>query len=421
MTLPKEFEEYTHELMGDALYGTLMRGLDDETPVSIRINPFKTDAKVVRWCVGAHPVPWCANGYYLDGRPTFTFDPLFHAGVYYVQEASSMFLDFILRQLVKKPVTMLDMCAAPGGKSTCAMSALPTGSTLFANEPMRTRAQILSENIQKFGHSDVIVTNNYAKDYQKTKLAFDVILTDVPCSGEGMFRKDANAVNEWSEQNVDACQKLQRSIVEDIWQCLKPGGILIYSTCTFNAKENEENVEWISEKLGAESITLQGIPGEWNITGALKGERPAYRFIPGKTKGEGLFYSVLRKKGNDTSQTSNKTIGEAKKRLKVLTHGTNAPTQKGKNVIPDISAALSTDPKANEYPKVEVDYMTAINYLRHEAIVLPSDTPRGIITVAYHGHGLGFAKNLGNRANNLYPQEWKIRSTHVPEQQVIVE
>lgn len=425
MQLPKEFEEYTRSLMGEELYSKLISGLAATPSVSIRLNPFKVakdayleDEEQLNG-LQLTPVPWAKDGYLLSERPSFTLDPLFHAGAYYVQEASSMFLDFIIRQLVKEPVTMLDLCAAPGGKTTCAMAALPEGSILYSNEPIRTRANILAENVMKFGHPDIIVTNNYAKDYAKAKKTFDVILTDVPCSGEGMFRKDPNAINEWSTSNVDSCWKLQRSIVEDIWQCLKPGGILIYSTCTFNAHEDEENVQWIIDNLGADPIALEGVKEEWNITGALKGNLPVYRFIPGKTKGEGLFMAVMRKKGEPT-QGSTPTIlkkegkiSMKEKGLKVMTHGINPPTQKGKKTIPDISLALSINQKENDYPHVDVDRQTAINYLRREAITLPADTPRGIVTITYKGLGLGFANNIGNRANNLYPQEWRIKTTHV--------
>lgn len=425
MQLPKEFEEYTRSLMGEELYSKLISGLAATPPVSIRLNPFKVakdayleDEEQLNG-LQLTPVPWAKDGYLLSERPSFTLDPLFHAGAYYVQEASSMLLDFIIRQLVKEPVTMLDLCAAPGGKTTCAMAALPEGSILYSNEPIRTRANILAENVMKFGHPDIIVTNNYAKDYAKAKKTFDVILTDVPCSGEGMFRKDPNAINEWSTSNVDSCWKIQRSIVEDIWQCLKPGGILIYSTCTFNAHEDEENVQWIIDNLGADPIALEGVKEEWNITGALKGNLPVYRFIPGKTKGEGLFMAVMRKKGEPTQGSTptilkkERKISMKEKGLKVMTHGINPPTQKGKKTIPDISLALSINQKENDYPHIDVDRQTAINYLRREAITLPADTPRGIVTITYKGLGLGFANNIGNRANNLYPQEWRIKTTHV--------
>lgn len=413
MTLPSDFETYTHQLMGDSLYETLKEGLiQGETPTSIRLNPYK--AKNLQLVDnGAMPVPWCKDGYYLSSRPNFTFDPLLHAGIYYVQEASSMFLDHVIRHLIDRPVMMLDCCAAPGGKTTCAMGALPEGSVLFCNEPMKTRAQILSENIQKYGHPDIIVTNNYPRDYKRTNLQFDVILTDVPCSGEGMFRKDEGAIKEWSVQNVEKCATLQREIVSDIWNCLKPGGILIYSTCTFNAHEDEENAAWIAQELGADFIQIP-VEEEWNITGSLVDSNPVYRFLPGKTQGEGLFMCVLRKHGSHSYEEPRKDI-KILKELHLLHHGIKADTVKGKNVIPDESKALSILKDKEEYPQVEVDFNSAINYLRKEAITLDDEAPRGIVMISYKRQPLGFAKNLGNRANNLYPQEWKIKSTHIPE------
>ena len=199
---------------------------------------------------------------------------------------------------INSNLSVLDLCAAPGGKSTAAISVLPEGSTLISNEPIPTRAQILLENITKWGRPNCIVTNNYPRDFRRAKAKFDIIICDVPCSGEGMFRKDPNAISEWSLQNVEKCWRLQREIVADAWECLNPGGILIYSTCTFNIKENEENVRWIMETYDAEVLEIPTEPS-WNITGSLlEGfDAPVYRFIPGITRGEGLFMAVLQHKG----------------------------------------------------------------------------------------------------------------------------
>ncbi len=417
MNLPEEFTAYTRNLMGNERYQRLIEGLAAEPPVSLRLNPFKTDSDMVDIPLADAPVPWCKGGFYLKQRPNFTFDPLFHAGLYYVQEASSMFLHHVLRQIVAQPVVMLDLCAAPGGKSTVARAALPKGSTLFSNEPMRQRAQILNENILKFGHPDVVVTHNHARDYRRSGLLFDVILADVPCSGEGMFRKDGGAVAEWSMQNVGRCCRLQREIVADIWPQLRPGGILVYSTCTFNAHENEENAAWIATELGAEFIEID-TQAEWNITGPLVGKNPVYRFLPGRSRGEGLFLAVLRKAGNHP-QGSAKSKHDLKA-LNILSHGIKPDETKGKDRIPDISKALSIRDDKEAYPHVEVSWEEAINYLRHEAVGLPVDTPRGVVLLTYQGHPIGFEKNIGNRANNLYPQEWRIKSTHVPEKPEIL-
>lgn len=433
MNLPKEFETYTRKLFGEERYALFLKGLDQDSPTSIRLNTFKLkENEGISETLIPQQIPWCKEGYYLNERPNFTFDPLLHAGIYYVQEASSMFLSHVLRQLIKHPVTMLDLCAAPGGKTTCARTAIPDGSLLFSNEPIGKRAQILAENIQKFGHPDIVVTNNYPRDYKKTKLVFDVIIADVPCSGEGMFRKDAQAIEEWSLQNVEKCCQLQRSIITDIWDNLRPGGILAYSTCTFNAHENEENVAWILNHYDAELIEIP-VEKEWNITSSLIGNPlndgrkfPVYRFIPGLTKGEGLFMAIIRKAGdnenlnNPNDIRSDKIVAEANKKLKVLVHGVKKNIEKGKNIIPDHSLALSIVGNKGKFPAIEIDYSTSISYLRHEAIVLPPDSPKGIVTLQYRGVPIGFAKNLGSRANNLYPQEWRIKSSHIPDEQVII-
>ena len=225
MQLPEDFIRYTREVMGEERFQRYLESFNEETPVSIRLNPRKTQ----EWTVteGAQPVPWCREGYYLPHRPNFTMDPLLHAGCYYVQEAGSMFVSHVLRQYVHQPVTMLDLCAAPGGKSTAAIASLPEGSVLTANEPIRQRANILSENIQKWGYPGCTVTNRYPKDFRKEGRRFDVILCDVPCSGEGMFRRDEATIGEWSMKNVEQCWRLQRDIVSDAWECLNDGGLLI--------------------------------------------------------------------------------------------------------------------------------------------------------------------------------------------------
>jgi len=429
ITLPAAFEVYTKQLFGEERYNIFFKGLQQSSSVSIRLNPFKiSETTQIANRYEPIPIAWCKEGFYLNVRPNFTFDPLFHAGAYYVQEASSMFLSHVLRHLVRKPVALLDLCAAPGGKTTCARTAIKEGSIVFSNEPINKRAQILAENVQKFGHSDVVVTNNYPMDYKKSKLEFDVIVADVPCSGEGMFRKDPQAISEWSEQNVVNCRQLQRSIIADIWENLKPGGLLIYSTCTFNALENEENVAWILNEYDAQ---LLEVPTEktWNITGSLinnpLGEDkpfPVYRFIPGFTQGEGLFMAIIKKGGTSINLEPNaeKLVAEANKKLKIMAHGVKQGIIKGKKIIPDHSLALAINGDRSSYPNVEIDYETAIKYLRHEAIMLSAVVPKGIVTLTYRGHAIGFANNLGNRANNLYPQEWRIKSSHIPNEQIIL-
>ena len=395
MQLPEDFIRNTREVMGDERFNRYLKAFDEEPPVSIRLNPLKVEGGRTKVESG-EPVPWCQEGYYLPRRPNFTMDPLLHAGCYYVQEAASMFVSHILRQYVTEPVTMLDLCAAPGGKSTAAISALPKGSTLYANEPIRNRASILLENITKWGHPDCIVTNNYPRDYRASKFCFDVILCDVPCSGEGMFRKDEATIREWSQQNVEKCWQLQREIVADAWTCLRDGGLLIYSTCTFNTKENEENVRWICEEYDAEVLPVDVKP-EWNITGSLLPgfDQPVYRFIPGITRSEGLFMCVIRKGPSPYPSL----------------------LREGKKVSKSENRHLTILPSLNREGEGEglgLSYPQAIAYLRGEALTLPPDTPRGIVEVSFQGHVLGPAKNIGTRANNLYPKEWRIKTTHIP-------
>ena len=306
VNLPADFVAETRRIMGDERYNRFVGAFDEEAPTSIRVNPrIAIDHGPLTMDHSDSQVPWCSEGYYLNNRPQFTFDPLLHAGCYYVQEASSMFVTHILRNvqcsMVNGQCSMvnvqcaLDLCAAPGGKSTALRSVLPDDCVLISNEPMGNRAQILLENVTKWGGPNHIVTNNYPRDFRKAKLKFDLILCDVPCSGEGMFRKDPNAISEWSAQNVEKCWQLQREIVADAWECLNPGGLLIYSTCTYNTKENEENIRWILDTYDAQVLDIPVDPS-WNITGSLlQGfNEPVYRFIPGITRGEGLFVCALR-------------------------------------------------------------------------------------------------------------------------------
>ena len=466
MNLPQAFIERTRQLLGETQYPQFEEALQTEIPVSIRPNLAKCHAKAE-----GEPIPWASSGMYLKTRPTFTFDPLFHAGCYYVQEASSMFVEKVLREYVKEPVVMLDLCAAPGGKSTLCRSVLPEGSLLVANEVMRNRSQILAENLMKWGHPEVVVTNNDPVDFTDLTHLFDVILTDVPCSGEGMFRKDQVAVDEWSLENVDVCWKRQRRILNDIWPALKPGGLLIYSTCTFNCEEDEDNVAWIARELGAEILSVP-VEESWGITGNLAGKDfPVYRFLPHRTKGEGFFLAVLRKhegevetiqprsekkkKGKDTkgkapqlvvpkevkswlkeAGTFEYTVKETsvhafpkafsdvyvllEQHVKVIHAGVTIGEWKGKDLVPHHSLAMSTALEEGVFPRTELTYEQAIAYLRKEGLVLDASVPRGYVLVTYQQVPLGFVKNIGNRANNLYPQEWRIRSGYLPEEIVTV-
>lgn len=385
-------------LLGIDEFNDFFKAMLPQIPTSIRVRsgescPFEDLIE--------GEVPWCKGGYYLRERPSFTMDPLLHAGAYYVQEASSMFIAHLIGQYIKHPVTALDLCAAPGGKSTLLLSHLPEGSTLIANEINHKRANILAENIGKWqgvvpsqGNKNTvqaIVTNNQASDFsQLGEEQFDFILCDVPCSGEGMFRKDYDAIKEWSTENVKMCARRQKDIISDIWESLKPGGIMIYSTCTYNTQENEENILWISETLGAEILPCNPLP-EWNITGnLLKGETfPCCHFLPHKTKGEGFFCAVLCKLPNDETAkpTDTKKLLERTKKLHIIPTCQFQPTE-------------ST---------CETDQATALRYLHGDAITLPQGTPLGIVTLTYQSQPIGQVKNIGTRANNLHPKEWRIK------------
>ena len=388
--LPIDFTDMARRTMGEERFDCYLKAFETDAPVSIRLNP----EKAKELTADGERVPWCRNAYYLPQRPNFTYDPLLHAGCYYVQEAGSMFLDTVMQQWVSDaPVVMIDFCAAPGGKSLLARTALAAGSVMFSNEPMRNRANILAENVAKWGYADHFVTNNFPRDYRRAKMIADVVLCDVPCSGEGMFRKDEATIREWSMQNVEKCARLQREIVADAWSCLADGGLFIYSTCTFNTHEDEENIQWMMDELGAEVLPVK-VDAAWNITGSLLDgfSQPVYRFIPGISKGEGLFLCVLRKGGAWQQGHSLKSLRKSQQNLNII-----------------------YCPKAQpDMVKVEVNYQQAMAYLRHEAITLGADVPRGMVGICFEGHLLGLAKNIGNRANNLYPKEWKIRTTYIP-------
>lgn len=484
MNLPADFLKDIETELGrteaDKLASVLV---GNDMVTSIRLNARKSDSCGLSVTERRlKPVPWCPEGFYLKERPAFTFDPLLHAGVYYVQEASSMFLQQAIRQYVKEPVRMLDLCAAPGGKSTLALQNLPEGSFLVSNEIDRQRSRILAENLIKWGTPNVLVTNNAPRDFSYFPHYFDVVLTDVPCSGEGMFRKDEQAVAEWSERNVAMCTERQRSILQDCWNCLKPGGLLIYSTCTFNLHEDEENVHWIVEHLEAESLPVD-VDEQWNIVGNLAGlPESVYHFFPHRTEGEGFFLAVLRKKESLSNESplssvvhsketerkskgkltkyserkkhkknatpSFKVSGEIKDWLKdpncftfhekddmliaipasldndfrflmealhPLQSGITVAFKKGKAWTPAHSLAMSLWLNKSAFSAYDVTLEQAWSYLRGESFALPKDIPVGFVLITYREYPLGFVKNIGNRSNNLYPQNWKIRSSHLPD------
>ena len=427
-----------------------LQALQGERVTSVRVND-KIDFDRLRVLheAGLEEVPWCPDGYYVKHRPQFTLDPLMHAGCYYVQEASSMFVDEVLAQLVSPDSVILDMCAAPGGKSTLISQFLGEEGLLVSNEVVRQRVFILAENIQKWGNGNTIVTHNKARDFgDKAEGLFDCVLVDAPCSGEGLFRKDSDAVDEWSMKNVAMCAERQREILRYVWPALRPGGVMIYSTCTYNEQEDEQNALFIRDTLGADILNVD-IDPEWGIVQSTKA---GYHFYPHKTRGEGFYLCVLRKhgeapralkrapeKGRKQSKVENETelrswlqhpdrwvirqnerFTDAYPRkykdlvewfsanFTCISTGFGMGELRGKYVAPQHSLTMLKDFRKEAFPQVELTLEQALTYLRSESLVLP-DCPVGHLLMTWQGVPLGIVKNIGSHCNNLYPNEWRIR------------
>ncbi|HLN74567.1 MAG TPA: hypothetical protein VK205_14845 [Prolixibacteraceae bacterium] len=414
--------------------------------VSLRTNKLKFAMPFNR-----EAIPWCETGVFLDQRPSFTLDPLFHSGAYYVQEASSMFIEQAFKQVeIKNNRLVLDLCAAPGGKSTHLLSLMGKTDLLITNEVIRSRVSVLNENIQKWGHQNVVVCNNDPSDFSDLEGLFDVILIDAPCSGEGLFRRDPSAIEQWSVDNTNLCATRQRRILADIWPSLKNGGYLIYSTCTFNPAENEENLQWLAQNNELESIRIP-LQEDWGIEEIEHNGLFGYRFLPHKVKGEGFFLTLIRKKeGSDFFSLPKKTKSRLEKmpkqfaeikswlttqnseyfakseflvafpedktpvlnalmdQLKVISFGLPIAQFKKNDLLPEHTYALSVDRNPSIFPSLEIDLRDALLFQKKEEIKI-SSSEKGWLLVQYQGVPLGFVKNLGNRANNYFPKEWRIR------------
>ncbi len=381
-------------------------------------------------------INYCNTGYYLSSRPLFTLDPRFHAGAYYVQEAGSMYLEKIISEHIKGEQIVLDLCAAPGGKSTHLANLITKDSFLICNEAMPNRANILHENLCKWGRSEVMVCNNSASDFGKLGAFADIIVADVPCSGEGMFRKDEQAVKDWSLEAVEHCAERAREIVSDVWNALKEDGIFIFSTCTFNRKENEDNVEWICNELGAELLDSRHFyfhtdKSEGFFIASMRKTSAAPNFKNLKTKPvkDNQFQNMLCnakdwsiiEKGSEIfaiPRLFEAEILHLASKLRVLKMGVKLgekiENKKKIQFIPNIELALSKDINEENWSIAEVDRRTALHYLKCESIALP-DSPIGYVLIKYMGINLGWVKNIGNRCNNLYPEHWRIRM-NIPEE-----
>lgn len=456
MQFSEAFIRYMEEAIGYENAQVAFSAFDREPSVSVRANPFK-HAEIRE----GRPVAWNRHGRMLDSRPSFTLDPLFHSGAYYVQDSSSMFVGHVFRTLlpvigrpIGRPLRVLDLCAAPGGKTTDLAASLreicSDSFLLVANEVMKARAGVLADNVALWGDPNVVVTSDDPKSFAALPGFFDVIVADVPCSGEGMFRKDEKAVEQWSEDNVALCEARQRRIVADVWPALAEGGLFIYSTCTFNRRENDGNVRWISEELGADMILEDD--KDCGMPGVLK-TRLGYSLVPGFVEGEGQYCSALkktsaigfamqpsgRKRAAATSEAALPASLDVsrlfdvpvKVRMKgtlvtavphnlwnevtmlegalhVLSAGCAAGTVKGRDFIPDPDLALSIKLAEGAYMTADVDRETALKFLHKDSLLFP-DREKGILLLKYKGVSLGFVKNLGNRCNNLHPQGRRIR------------
>jgi NOL1/NOP2/sun family putative RNA methylase len=426
-----------------------------EQITSVRINPRKWAIHSSELPIAdcslpiANKVPWSHFGFYLSERPSFTFDPLFHAGCYYVQEASSMFLEQALKQCVdlSQPLKVLDLCAAPGGKSTHLQSLLSEDSLLVSNEVIKNRAGILKQNIAKWGCHNVVVTNNDPQHFKKLEGFFDVLIVDAPCSGSGLFRKDEEAVNEWSKENVAFCCGRQKRIIADAFDSLKAGGILIYSTCSYLKEEDEDIADWLAEELKMKNVPLK-LEEEWGVveTASAKTNSNGYRFFPDKVKGEGFYLACFRKEGDDNNVNYKVTKLERagnreveiikpwikpadftflkehfiyalpsalvdaysliKKALNVQYAGVAIGEIMKERLVPDHALAVS-NLVAEDVPRSELSYDDAIRYLQKGEINIDT-AQKGWQLVHYQHYNLGWINALQNRVNNYYPKELRI-------------
>lgn len=377
--------------------------MDSPASVSIRLNPFKSPLPEIP--SDARKVPWSPWGYILPDRPVFTLDPLFHAGAYYVQDSSAMIVGEVFRRLtsgMEGPLRVLDLCAAPGGKTTDLAASLrekfADRFSLTANETMRQRASILKDNVIRWGDPRITVTSCDPAAFGKLGGYYDVIVTDVPCSGEGMFRKDSRAASEWSEDVVKLCTMRQKRILADVWPALRQGGLLIYSTCTFEESENDLNLQWAARELGG--TILPPSPIFDYLPSCIRRTPSGLMLVPGEVPGEGQWVGALRKTAPAPQALSRITD------LHPLWQGFSEGEMKGGTLIPDPDSALAIG-FGSRFPKVDADRETALKFLHRDSIVLEG-APGGIITICYGGHPLGFVKNLGTRCNTLLPKGRRI-------------
>jgi len=451
--LPADFKSNIQQLLGTEESESLFDAIEEQSPrTSIRINSHKTN--IVPF--SGEKIPWSQNGYFLTERPSFTLDPTFHSGAYYVQESSSIFLEHILQTISPEKGLYLDLCAAPGGKSTLLSSYLGQDGLLISNEVIKARASILKENIIKWGLGNTVVTNNDPAHFEVLEGAFDLVLIDAPCSGEGMFRKDPQARNEWSIDNVQICAARQERILDHAGALVRAGGYLIYSTCTFNRRENEDNLKFLTEEFSYEPVRIP-LQKDWGIVESEEviDDRIfyGYRFYPHKVAGEGFFITVLKRPDSSFHQNPRKTkdfkhpyvqrandthvirevtgIGEEwflftlqesyfamrsefkdhfewiVPYLNIRYFGIELGKVNKGQLIPSHEFALSILSKSL-FVTYELTKEEALSYLRKEDMTLDI-IEEGWVLVTYEDLPLGWIKNIGKRINNYYPKDWRIR------------
>ena len=445
MNLPVAFEAAMRVQLGDD-FGAFEAALQATTPVSVRLNAYKM---TTRQCwPEAEGVLWHRSAFYLSERPVFALDPVWHSGGYYVQEASSMLLAEVVRQSLavgSKSLKVLDMCAAPGGKSTLLADVLPEGSLVVANEVIRHRTEILAENVVKWGNPNMVVTNADPAAFAPLAGWFDAVLVDAPCSGEGLFRKDPAAMREWSPEAVQTCAARQRRILAESVLLLREGGLLWYSTCTYNASENDQNVAWLCAEMGMELVAIS-MPELWGITPTEGG----WQCYPHRTRGEGFFIACLRKVADtpcappdgylrwERVATAKKAsfldwiaqpetfryyykpdgtvvalpvswleeFGILQRVLRPRIMGFEVGEPKGNDLAPAHALALSTA-RSEAILSAELSKNEALTFLKKESLGL--DLQRGWTLMQYNGLPIGWAKAIPGRINNYLPKHFRLR------------
>jgi 16S rRNA C967 or C1407 C5-methylase (RsmB/RsmF family)/NOL1/NOP2/fmu family ribosome biogenesis protein len=427
MQLPLEFIHRIQVQFGDSS-DAFLEALNHKPVTSIRFHPLKSQPEM-----SGQPIDWEPLGMFLNERPIFTLDPFFHAGHYYVQEASSMYLGHVLKTInLPDNPTVLDACAAPGGKSTQILSHLNGKGVLIANEILKKRAQTAADNLSKWGYLNFIVTSAPTEQLYHVHPEFDAIITDAPCSGEGLFRRDKKAIEEWSVENTEMCSSRQSDILDHLWPLVKPGGYLIYSTCTFNPDENEKQIERL---IDSEDAELVPISGEFDqIEQPMPGTAA---FYPHRTSGEGFFMAVVRKKGiiveNPTfsksaesdyftrphailpfeskqlalSHDANHWMQNYGRAFHIIKSGLTVGGESRKGFIPHHDLSYSPFYNAVLYPTRELEHPEALRYLKGES--LSGIGAKGYHLARYNGINLGWVKEIGHRTNNAYPKFLRIK------------